>query len=180
MGDAPMLWAGGGWNFVFDVPGYTLADGEDNTTWGSGVTAGYFETLGMRLVAGRNFAESDRPRNNELAKVIIINERMARHYFAGRDPVGQFIKFYRADGPLVQIIGVVSDVRSATLRTERDEYFRPAASAVGALSWPGRRPACRVTAHGVDADRVAEVAKDEQSRLRRSRPRCRKPLLGIG
>ena len=162
MGDAPMLWAGGGWNFVFDVPGYTLADGEDNTTWGSGVTAGYFETLGMRLVAGRNFAESDRPRNNELAKVIIINERMAWHYFAGRDPVGQFIKFYRADGPAVQIIGVVSDVRSATLRTERDEYFRPAA--VGGWSIVVARPKAGVPSDSIMAlmqTAFAEVAKDE-------------------
>lgn len=163
MGDAPMLWAGGGWNFVFDVPGYTLSEGEDNTTWGNGIGAGYFETLGMRLVAGRDFVESDRPKNNELAKVVIINERMARHYFAGRDPIGQFIKFYRADGPPVQIVGVVSDVRSATLRTERDEYFRPAA--IGGWSIVVARPS-----PGVSADSLmtlmrtafAEVATGEQ------------------
>lgn len=163
MGDAPMLWAGGGWNFVFDVAGYTLADGEDNTTWGSGVAAEYFETLGMRLVAGRNFAESDRPKNNELAKVIIINERMARHYFAGRDPIGQFIKFYRADGPAVQIIGVVSDVRSATLRTDRDEYFRPAG--VGGWSIVVARPKPGVSIDIVTAlmqTTFAEVARDEK------------------
>jgi predicted permease len=163
MGDAPMLWAGGGWNFVFDVPGYTLADGEDNTTWGSSAGPGYFETLGMRLIAGRHFTQSDRPRNNELSKVIIINERMARHYFAGRDPIGQFIRIYRADGPAVQIIGVVSDVRSATLRTERDEYFRPAA--VGGWSIVVVRPKAEVSLDSVAAlmrTAFAEVAKDEK------------------
>lgn len=163
MGDAPMLWAGGGWNFVFDVPGYTLADGEDNTTWGSSAGPGYFETLGMRLIAGRHFTESDRPRNNELSKVIIINERMARHYFAGRDPIGQFIKIYRADGPAVQIVGVVSDVRSATLRTQRDEYFRP--PSVGGWSIVVARPKSGVSMDSVAAlmrTAFAEVAQDEK------------------
>jgi len=143
MGDAPMLWSGGGWNFVFDVPGYTFSEGEDNTTWGSGAAAGYFETLGLRVTTGRNFSESDRPKSGELARVIIINEHMARHYFAGRDPIGQYIKMYRADGPAVQIIGVSRDMRSATLRTQRDEYFRPAA--IGGWSIVVARPKAGVS-----------------------------------
>ena len=161
MGDAPMLWAGGGWNFVFDVPGYTLSEGEDNTTWGSGAGAGYFEVLGMRLIAGRNFTQSDRPKFGELAKVTIINQHMARHYFAGRDPIGQFIKMYKADGPAVQIIGVVSDVRSATLRNQRDEYFRP--TAIGGWSIVVARPRPGISvgaAAAVMRTAFAEVAKD--------------------
>jgi predicted permease len=161
MGDAPMLWAGGGWNYVFDVPGYTLASNEDNTTWGNGVAPGYFETLGMRLVAGRDFTEQDRPKGTDLARVIIINERMARHYFAGRDPIGQFIKMFRADGPAAQIIGVVGDVRSATLRAQRDEYFRP--PSIGAWSIVVARPKPGVPIDAVTAlmqTTFAEVAKD--------------------
>jgi len=160
MGDAPMLWAGGGWNFVFDVPGYTLAEGEDNTTWLTTAGSGYLETLGVRLVAGRLFAESDRPKTGP-ALLIIINEHMARHYFAGRDPIGQFIKIYRADGPAAQIIGVVSDVRSANLRTERDEYFRPLA--VDGSSMLVARPRTGVPAAAAMAlmqTAFAEVAKD--------------------
>lgn len=161
MGDGPMIFAGGGWNFVFDVSGYTLADGEDNTTWGTAVGAGYFETLGMRVVAGRHFTEHDRPKMRELAKVIIINERMARHYFAGRDPVGQFIKMYRADGPAVEIIGVVNDVRSATLRTERDEYFRPMALDGWSPLFARPRPGVSVdTVIGLMQTAFAEAAKD--------------------
>ena len=154
MGDAPMLWAGGGWNFVFDVPHYALADNEDNTTWGTGVLPGYFETLGMRIVAGRNFTAEDRPKGSELPQAIIINERMARHYFAGRDPIGQSIRLYKADGPPAQIIGVVSDVRSATLRAPRDEYFRP--SSVGGWSILVARPK-----PGVSTDAVMAVIRTE-------------------
>jgi predicted lysophospholipase L1 biosynthesis ABC-type transport system permease subunit len=97
-----------------------------------------------------------------LARVIIINERMARHYFAGRDPIGQFIKLYRADGPAVQIIGVVTDARSATLRTQRDEYFRP--SSVGGWSIVVARPKPGVSADtlmGLMRTAFAEFAKDE-------------------
>jgi predicted permease len=164
MGDAPMLWAGGGWNYVFDVPGYTLATGEDNTTWGNNVMPGYFATMGMRLVAGRDFTEQDRPRNNNgLSSVIVINEQMAQHYFTGRDPIGQFIRIFRSDGPPVQIIGVVSDVRSASLRAQRDEYYRPAA--VGGWSIVVARPAAGVPLDAVTAllqTAFAEVAKDVQ------------------
>jgi hypothetical protein len=161
MGDGPMLWAGGGWNFVFDVPGYTLSEGEANTTWGSIVGNGYFETLGMRLIAGRNFTESDRVKVGELSKVVIINEHMARHYFAGRDPIGQFIKMYRADGPAVEIIGVVNDIRNASLRTQRDEYFRPAALGTWGIVFARPRPGVSVgTVTEVMRTAFAEVAKN--------------------
>jgi hypothetical protein len=147
---------------VFDVPGYTLSPGEDNTTWGTIALPGYFATLGMRLVVGRDFTEQDRPRNNnELSKVVIINERMARHYFAGRDPIGQFIRLYRADGPAVEIVGVVRDVRSATLRAQREEYFRP--PAIGGWSIIVARPRAAVPPDAVAAliqKTFAETIKD--------------------
>jgi predicted permease len=161
MGDGPMLWAGGGWNFVFDVPGYTLAEGEANTTWGSVVGAGYFETLGMRLIAGRSFTESDRVKTSELSKVVIINEHMARHYFGGRNPIGQFIKMYRADGPAVEIIGVVNDIRNASLRTQRDEYFRPTALGGWGIVLARPRPGVPVASvTELMRTAFAEVAKD--------------------
>jgi len=162
MGGTPMLWAGSGWNFVFDVPGYTLAPDEDNTVWATQVLPDYFRTLGMRLTAGRDFTLQDRPRNpGELTKVVIINERMARHYFGSRDPVGQFVKMMRADGPAVQIIGVVRDARSATLRVDRDEYFSPVSAGGWSIIVARPRP-------GVSLDVVttairtafAETAKD--------------------
>lgn len=161
MGDAPMLWAGGGWNFVFDVPGYSLGPNEDNTTWGNAAMPEYFETLGMRLVAGRNFTVHDRPKNNELARVIIINERMARHYFPRRDPVGQFIRIFRADGPPVEIVGVVSDARSATLRAERDEYFRPPSVGGWSIIVARPRPGVSIDAvSGLIRTMFADAAKD--------------------
>ena len=65
MGDAPMLLAGGAggsWSFVSEVPGYTLAPDEDNTIWDNGAMPGYLKTLGVRLLAGRDFTSLDRPK----------------------------------------------------------------------------------------------------------------------
>ena len=75
---------------------------------------GYFETLGVRLLAGRDFTSQDRPSsNNEMPKVIIINEHMARHYFAGRDPIGQFVKISEHRPP-------VANHRRGQRRAQRD------------------------------------------------------------
>jgi hypothetical protein len=53
------------------------------------VSPGYFRTLGVSLLRGRLFDDSDRGRKDG---ILIINETMARRYFRDRDPVGQKIK----------------------------------------------------------------------------------------
>ena len=91
---------------------------------------------------------------------VIINEHMARHYFADRDPIGQFVKF-SGDRPPVEIIGVVSDVRSVTLRAQRDEYFGP--PSVGGWGIVVARPKPGVSIDAVTAlmhTAFTEVAKD--------------------
>jgi predicted permease len=96
--------------------------------WGTvewrAVTPGYFQTLGIRLVAGRTFENTDvagRP------PVAIVNEAFARRYFGGESPIGQRIEVGRAEGkwrdqslagPGVEIVGIVSDIREVSLRTE--------------------------------------------------------------
>jgi predicted permease len=66
-----------------------------------GVTPGFFETLGMRLQAGRDFTFDD---STNRPAVVIINEAMARAFWPGTSPLGQHL-----DGR--EIVGVVSDVR---------------------------------------------------------------------
>jgi predicted permease len=79
------------------------------------VTPGYFETVGMKLVAGRLFDGRDRPDGD---KVAIINESMARRYFGDQDAVGrriawtgEVLRFIGLSGDWRTIVGVVSDVR---------------------------------------------------------------------
>jgi predicted permease len=65
----------------------------------------YVGTLGMKLVAGRDFTPQDGPKG---ARVIIINQSAARILFPGENPIGQFVGADRGER---EVIGVVRDVR---------------------------------------------------------------------
>ena len=67
----------------------------------------YFETLGVRLVAGRGLLPSDRPGT---PRVTVISEAFASRYFKDSNPLGRQITVFSADGP-IEIVGVVKDLR---------------------------------------------------------------------
>jgi predicted permease len=99
----------------FNVPGEPLAPGQSlplavETT----VSSGYFRTLGIPLLRGRLFGDSDRNRTDE---ILIINDALARRYFPARDPVGQRIQTGDPDpkAPWETIVGVVGDVKYSGL-----------------------------------------------------------------
>ncbi|NKB90453.1 MAG: FtsX-like permease family protein [Acidobacteria bacterium] len=72
--------------------------------------ADFFETLGVPLLAGRNFGPEDTP---ESAPVLIISQSLASSLFGAGDPVGQRVSFRREpqDDDWMTVIGVVGDVR---------------------------------------------------------------------
>jgi predicted permease len=86
--------------------------GEGNEALEQTVGAGYFETLGARLVAGRFFATTDdRTRTN----VAVINETMARQEFGGESPLGKrIINQYDPEHP-AEIVGVLADLKDGAL-----------------------------------------------------------------
>jgi putative ABC transport system permease protein len=99
------------WNLPvrqFNVTSSFNIDGRPEPTKGqrqdcsvNGVTPGYFTTLGMRLLEGRDFTNADSPNR---PAVVIVNETMARVFWPDESPLGQ-----RVNG--AEIVGVVSDVR---------------------------------------------------------------------
>ena len=100
-------------NFDFDIEGFTPEVGTQPRADHRVSTPGYFDTLGMRIQQGRGFDVTD---NAESAPVVIINETLARRYFADREPVGQRIRWTDELVQLAEInpdyrtvIGVVSD-----------------------------------------------------------------------
>ncbi len=99
------------------VTGYVAGPGERGMAHEQRVTRGYLRTLGVPLVAGRDFTEQDQD-----GRVAIINEAMARRYFKDRDPVGQ--RFGR-DAADTEIIGVAADARfnSAREAAEPTAFF---------------------------------------------------------
>jgi predicted permease len=71
----------------------------------------FFETMGIRLLAGRDFAASD---DAQSPRVAIVNETVARRYFAGRTAIGQRIGVGTA--PDTEIVGVIADTKYRDLR----------------------------------------------------------------
>lgn len=71
----------------------------------------YFETLRTPLLAGRDFAPADE--NGPLTA--IVNQAAARHYFAGRDPIGKRV-WLEGDGRPYEIVGVVADAKYSDIR----------------------------------------------------------------
>ena len=88
------------------------------------VTAGYFHTMGVGLVRGRDFEAAD-----TLGKplVVIINETLARQFFPGVDPLGKRIRMKDfAEDQWCQIVGIVRDVRANALEVKPTPgYFLP-------------------------------------------------------
>ena len=86
------------------------------------VMAGYFETMGIRLVDGRAFDDFDGRENG--AKVAIVNELVVRRYFQGVSPLDKLVKMPMAGD--LKIVGVVSDIKHDGLASSAEpEVFVP-------------------------------------------------------
>ena len=104
---------GNGWGMTIRVDGYKAKEGEDMNPNFDGVGSGYFATMGIPLIRGREFTERDA---KGTPRVAIINEAMAKYFFGETDPIGRRFRFGRDPETSVEIVGVVKDVRSLTLR----------------------------------------------------------------
>jgi predicted permease len=85
------------------------------------VTPGYFATLRIPLLRGRDFSDGDR---EGVPRVALINEAMWRRFWPDQDPLGK--RFYLgsfAEGELVEIVGVVKDGKYRTLGESSLPYF---------------------------------------------------------
>jgi putative ABC transport system permease protein len=84
------------------------------------VTPGYFHTMGVPLLRGRDFSERD---DAKAPKVLIVNDTLARRFFPGEDAIGKrlHIGLNDIDG---EIVGIVGDVRYQSLDAEAGpEYY---------------------------------------------------------
>jgi predicted permease len=76
------------------------------------VSPEYFDTLGVKIVAGRNFTEADRV---DTERVAIVNETMARKFWPGESAVGKTFRTRNAQGPVFRIVGVSTDHKISTV-----------------------------------------------------------------
>jgi putative ABC transport system permease protein len=82
-------------------------------TWRNFVAPGYFATLGIPLLAGRDFREED---DAHAAPVAIVNETFAKRFFPGRSPIGERIGLgFGGGAATMEIVGLVADSKGATV-----------------------------------------------------------------
>jgi predicted permease len=101
-----------GWDASVRVEGYTHGPNEDDHVDINIVAADYFRTLGTPVAAGREFDGRD---SESSPKVAVVNEALARRYFAGRQALGKWMQI-GGDGARREIVGVVKDVTARSLR----------------------------------------------------------------
>ncbi len=109
--DQPLL--GGAMFDGLVVEGHTTLPGRAPAVAVKSVTPGFFETMVIAVRKGRDFTEQDR---KGMPKVAIINERVARQFFHGQNPIGKHIGVGSAT-PDLEIVGVIADTKYKNLRT---------------------------------------------------------------
>jgi len=91
--------------------GYQFPAGKDNAViFASRVDENFFETMGVSLIRGRGFRETD---TSDTPRVAVVNEQFAQHYWPGQDALGKRFRVQQArddaknpNSPWVQIVGI--------------------------------------------------------------------------
>ncbi|HXY41672.1 MAG TPA: ABC transporter permease, partial [Vicinamibacteria bacterium] len=108
------LLAGNDSSSTVRVEGYQAKEGEDMNPNFNYLAPGFFATVGMPLLAGRDLEDTD---VLEAPKVAVVNEVFARYFFKGENPIGRRFGVGRRPGGYdIEIVGVVRDGKSSTLR----------------------------------------------------------------
>ncbi|MGH9373838.1 MAG: FtsX-like permease family protein [Vicinamibacterales bacterium] len=83
----------------------------------------YFQTLGIPVLTGRDFHDSD---GRASRPVVIVNERLAETFWPQQDPIGKGVLVPESGNPTAEVVGVVRDVKYRDLRGEAGPmFYRP-------------------------------------------------------
>jgi predicted permease len=130
----PLL-AGNNWGNDVSVEGFTRGPDTDAGSRYNEINPGYFRTLGVPLLAGREFAPSDVEKS---PKVAIVNEAFTKKFNLGRDAVGKHMA-QGNKGPLdIEIVAVVQNAKYSDVKDEVPPlFFRPylQSERVGAMTF---------------------------------------------
>jgi len=122
-----------GMRISFDIEGHPLPQGDRNVARVSIASPGFFETMRIPILRGREFQDTDDAKANP---VVIVSQAFARKYFSDVDPIGKHITPGFSDGTVKsvprEIIAVVADVKSSQLSGDvTPEYYLAFAQAAG-------------------------------------------------
>jgi predicted permease len=112
-------------NTNFLPEGEQIDPGKDQSAWNSAVGAGFFHTMGIPILAGRDFNANDVATS---PKVGIISESLARRAFPGQNPIGKhFLAHFHPQegkpGDLIEVVGVCGDTRYWSLKDDPSGVF---------------------------------------------------------
>ena len=116
---APLPLSHGNISIAFTIEGRPVSATDEPVSAVSFVTPGFFQTMRIPLLSGRDFAATDDPKN---PAVVVVNQAFARKYFPGENPIGKRIKPGLSDDitkeQMRQIVGVVGDAKRRGITKE--------------------------------------------------------------
>lgn len=100
-----------GYHFIFDIEGRSTSSADGYDSYSSWVSGGYFRTLGVPLLMGRDFQDTDKLRYDRRPnrRVVIVNKAFADRFWPTGNPIGERLKQRRGGSNSYEIIGVVED-----------------------------------------------------------------------
>lgn len=127
------LMEGGGWGMGFTLEGEQPKPGKSFGALCNAVTPDYFATLGVPIVAGRNFTERDHNAPPEGTpgwpyREAIVNEEFVKQYYGGKNPIGRHVGIGEDPGTPtpIEIVGVSRTAKYIRLRERpRPQIFFP-------------------------------------------------------
>jgi putative ABC transport system permease protein len=130
------LWSMVGYDWHYTLEGQSKEDAEKNPLVNlESSMPGYFSTMGIRLVSGRDFTEQD---DENGAGVIIVSEGFARSAWPGQEPLGRRLRMNlpdvsRFDDKWLTVVGVVADARYREIESARLDLYQPYGQFTGAM-----------------------------------------------
>ena len=115
--------AGDNWGSSVTVEGFKAEPDTDTNARFNMLGPGYFQTMEIPLLAGREFTRADRV---GAAKVAVVNEAFAKKFNLGRDAVGKHMRV-GGNGPLdIEIVGLVADAKYSEVKGAiPPQFFQP-------------------------------------------------------
>jgi predicted permease len=111
---------GGGSIFLEGRP--QEADRQPPAVFINHVGRGYFDVMGIPILRGRAFRESDEQQHSPTRRIAIVNEAFAAKFWPGEDPIGKRFQAFNTSEPLLEVVGVARDSKYVVVYESQRPY----------------------------------------------------------